>query len=129
MSNKLLFTDSSMVTELTKEQIDQYFIHHEEDAQKEKEKEENVFLENEEYVISTSTSTNFFQKETLQLTIPNCEPLEIPQIYRLTNEKTDFFTEEDYLMDHEYVQESDQTKTNDWIKPLFSAYLSNKSIE
>lgn len=128
MSNNLLFTDSYMVTELTKEQIDQYFIHHQEDAQKEKE-EENVFLENEEYVVSTCTTTNFFQKETPQLTITICEPLEIPQIYRLTNEKTDFFTEEDYLIDHEYLQETDQTKTNDWIKPLFSAYLSNKSIE
>ena len=125
MSNNLVFSDSSIVTELTKEQIDQYFIHHQEDAQK----EENVFLENKEYVVSTCTSTNFFQKEPLQLTIPNCEPLEIPQIYRVTNEKTDFFTEEDYLNDHEYLQETDQTKTNDWIKPLFSAYLSNKPIE
>ena len=53
MSNNLLFSDSSMVTELTKEQIDQYFIHHEKDAQK----EENVFLENKEYVVSEWVSS------------------------------------------------------------------------
>lgn len=120
------FSNSCIVTELTKEQIDQSFLYDanaqkkEEDSQKEK--QEESFLETE------TTCTNFFQKEPLQLTIPIDNPLEMPQICRLTNENRSFFPEEEEEEDN-YLQETDQTKTNEWIETLLSTYLSNKPME
>jgi len=129
MSNP--FMNSCIVTELTKEQIEQSFLDHANAQKKEEDyqKEEESFLESEKYTTVT-TCTNFFQKEPLQLTIPIDNPLEMPQICRLTNENRSFFPEEEEEEEEDnYLQETDQTKTNEWIETLLSAYLSNKPME
>ena len=126
MSNP--FMNSCIITELTKE-IDESFLDHANAQKKEedspKEKQEEGFLETEKYTTVT-TCTNFFQKEPLQLTIPIDNPLEMPQICRLTNENRLFFPEEE---EDNYLQETDQTKTNKWIETLLYTYLSNKPME